>query len=98
MTVENSTNHNNHHPLPDDRETLVSELTVLIGEALPEIPQDIEPSADLFDAGLDSMAIMQLLIFLEDRYGVEIPPEAVTRENFSTVDSLAALLIAGKHG
>lgn len=95
MTVENSTNDNDHR-IPDDRNTLVRELAALIEEALPEIPQGIPPSADLFDAGLDSMAIMQLLIFLEDRYGVEIPPEAVTRENFSTVDSLAALLIERK--
>ncbi len=90
MTAEKPSN--DSHPIPENRETLIQELTALIGEGLPELPHDIDASADLFDAGLDSMAIMQLLIFLEDRYKVEIPPEAVTRENFSTVNSLAALL------
>ena len=34
---------------------------------------------DLFQAGLDSMGIMQLLILIEERCGVRVPEAAVTR-------------------
>ena len=47
---------------------------------------------DLFQAGLDSMGIMQLLILIEERCGVRVPEAAVTRENFATAGSLAALV------
>jgi acyl carrier protein len=47
---------------------------------------------DLFEAGLDSMGIMQLMILIEERLGVRLPESAVTRENFATARSLAALV------
>ncbi len=47
---------------------------------------------DLFEAGLDSMGIMQLLILIEERCGVRVPESAVTRENFATARNLADLV------
>ena len=47
---------------------------------------------DLFAAGLDSMGIMQLMISIEERFGVRVPESAVTRDNFSTASSLAAMV------
>ena len=36
------------------------------------------------DAGLDSMATMQLLLLIEDRFGIWLPEEDLTRENFAS--------------
>lgn len=50
--------------------------------------------SDLFDAGLDSMAIMQLLIAIETRLGKAIPVREVTRGNFHSPRAILALLQA----
>ena len=41
------------------------------------------------------MGIMQLMISIEERFGVRVPEASVTRENFSTASSLAALVRRG---
>ena len=71
------------------------ELTELIRSEILDSAEPLSPQSDLFAAGLDSMGIMQLLLAIEDRYGVAIDPAELSRENFSTVGKIAAL-VAGK--
>jgi acyl carrier protein len=61
------------------------------GEVLEKMA-DFSPQTDLFEAGLDSMGIMQLIILIEERYGVVLPAAGVTREHLGSVESLAKLL------
>lgn len=68
------------------------ELSLMIGGGLLDVGADFSSRSDLFDLGLDSMAIMQLLILIEERFGLVLPAEAVTREHFQNVESLAKLL------
>lgn len=65
------------------------------GEGLLELDWDFPEDGDLFAAGLDSMAVMQLVVAVEDEYGVELGPDDLTRENLATPTTLAKL-IAGK--
>jgi len=65
------------------------------GEGLLELDWDFPEDGDLFAAGLDSMAVMQLVVAVEDEYGVELTPEDLTKEALATPTTLAAL-IAGK--
>ena len=58
----------------------------------PEVP--IGMNNDLFEAGLDSMAIMQLLIAIETRLGKTIPVREITRENFKSARAILSLLEA----
>lgn len=44
---------------------------------------------DLFAQGLDSMAMMQLMLHLEKDFGVRIAPAEMTRNHFATVRVLA---------
>jgi acyl carrier protein len=64
----------------------------LVREKLFDGGEELTDGTDLFAAGLDSMGIMQLMILLEERFGVRVPESAVTRENFATVASLAAMV------
>jgi acyl carrier protein len=41
---------------------------------------------------MDSMAVMQLVVAVEDRYGIELGPEDLTKENLATPVTLAALI------
>lgn len=64
------------------------------GEGLLELDWDFPHDGDLFAAGLDSTAVMQLVVAVEDEYGVELTPEELTRENLATPAKLAALISA----
>ena len=48
----------------------------------------LDPSADLFDAGFDSMSLARILVFVERRYGVVIPDEDVVIDEVSTLDAM----------
>jgi len=80
-----------NRPIPA-RETLELQLVSLISERLLETPPGFDAGSDLYEHGLDSMAIMQLLVLLEEEYGVALPESALTRKNFGSVRQLATLL------
>ena len=82
-----------HLSLPPT-EVLEQQLVVLLRDRLLETDAPIEPGTDLYNVGMDSMAIMQLLILIEEEYGVALPECALTRKNFSTVKQLAHLVLA----
>ncbi len=67
----------------------------LADEGVLDLEWDFPEDGDLFAAGLDSMAVMQLVVAVEDRFAVELTPEDLTRANLATPTTLAAL-IGGK--
>ena len=81
-------------PLPA-LENLDQQLVTLVSERLLETQPGFGPESDLYEAGLDSMALMQLLILVEEEYGVSIPEKALTRKNFGSVRQLAN--VVGDH-
>ncbi len=78
-------------PIPA-RDTLEQQLITLISERLRETQTGFGADSDLYQHGMDSMAIMQLLVLLEEEYGVAIPEKALTRKNFGSVRQLASLV------
>lgn len=48
----------------------------------------LDPSADLFDAGFDSMSLARILVFVEQRYGVVIPDEDVVVDQVTTLEAI----------
>ena len=73
--------------------SLEDQVLDLVRNEVLQTPPGFTVDSDLFAAGLDSMAIMQLLLMLEERFGASIPVESVSRENFKTARSIAALLL-----
>ncbi len=61
-------------------------------EGVMELDWDFPEDGDLFTAGLDSMAVMQLVVAVEDRFGIELGPEVLTKANLATPTTLAALI------
>jgi acyl carrier protein len=69
-----------------------AKILQLICSELLEIADDLSLDSDLFDAGLDSMAIMQLTLILEREFGVSIPENLIVKSTFSTVRNLTNVL------
>ncbi len=63
-------------------------------EGVLELDWDFPEDGNLFEAGLDSMAVMQLVVAVEDRFEVELGPEDLTQANLATPTTLAALIAA----
>lgn len=55
--------------------------------------RDVAVTDSLLDSGLiDSVGIFELVSFLEERFGVQIPDEEIVPEHFETIENLNALV------
>lgn len=82
---------------PDLQTSRAFLLEVLSKEILENIP-DLDERTDLFDAGMDSLGTMQLLVRIEQHFGIQLPAARLTRENASTVEGWASLMIEAGPG
>lgn len=67
-------------------------IELLTTEHILEPQEPLTPDTDLFSMGLDSMAMMQLLLLIEERFQLTINPAEMTRERFATASALAGFL------
>jgi acyl carrier protein len=70
----------------------------LVSEHLRYLDPDarLRPDMDLRALGLDSMRAVNLLLDIEDEYGVALPDSALTAATFASADGLwAAVVQAG---
>ncbi len=65
--------------------TFISEE--LLGGQVVEHDQNL-----LEDGAVDSLGMLRLVAYLEERYAIEIPPEQFTIENFRTINTIGDYL------
>jgi clorobiocin biosynthesis protein CloN5 len=59
----------------------------------PDSAIEIDADTPLIDRGiLDSLGLLQLMLFIEQQSGVRVPDDEVTLENFRTIDSIGAMV------
>ncbi|HZR81792.1 MAG TPA: acyl carrier protein [Candidatus Binatia bacterium] len=75
-----------------DLRSLERQVLTLLRERLLDLPPEFGPTDRLVEAGLDSMAVMQLLLLVEEKYGVWLPESDLLPENLESVRSFARLL------
>jgi acyl carrier protein len=59
---------------------------------LPVDPDSLSDNADLFQAGMTSHASVNVMLALEDAFGIEFPDRMLKRSVFESVDGIAAAL------
>ena len=52
----------------------------------------LDSEADLFTVGLDSLAIVNVLMSLEERFDIELPDELLSRRSFSSIATIEAIV------
>lgn len=69
----------------------VTERIVLLVRECAHLPEEqaLAPDTALADAGVDSMALVELLVRVEEDLGVLIPDELLTPETFESAASIA---------
>jgi len=57
------------------------------------VPVDaLDEHADLFAAGLDSLAIVNVLMRLEEQFEIELPDEMLQRRSFASIATIDAVV------
>jgi acyl carrier protein len=63
--------------------------THLVGD---DLGAPLTDDTDLIESGIvDSMGLMRIVTFLEDRAGVRVPDDEVAPDNFATIAAITAL-------
>lgn len=60
-----------------------------LGE-FPASPDALRDDADLHAAGLSSYGTVELMVAIEEEFGVEFPDTLLTRGTFGSIDAMAA--------
>jgi len=77
--------------------TLVSsQLRAFLAEEvfLDRTPETIGEDEDLVEMGMDSLAILRLMLFIEETFGVDLSDEGLLDEGLSTVKAISARIAA----
>jgi acyl carrier protein len=65
--------------------------TILSEVARLDVPvESLDDQADLYAAGLSSLATVHVMLAMENEFGIEIPDRLLTRQLFRSINSLAA--------
>ncbi|HIE52324.1 MAG TPA: acyl carrier protein [Armatimonadetes bacterium] len=78
-----------------NRETLKADLKRMIVERcfLDLDPEDLEDDAPLMSTyGIDSVALFEIVVGLEEEYGVTVEEEEFSLDLFATVNAIADLV------
>ncbi len=67
-----------------------TEIRALVAEhaGLPTGVDELPDHADLYRAGMKSFASVQLMLALEEQFGIEFPEEMLTRATFRSIASI----------
>ena len=76
-------------PSPDEMTRIVYEI---LRDEILGAAEGFTPRSNLVDSGLDSLAVTQLLLSLEERTGVWVDDSLLTPENLESAETLAALV------
>ena len=70
-------------------EKVATALVNFINTTIMARGHPVEPDDDLEMAGVDSMALLKILLFIEAEYGFWMPDEDLVHENIASVRALA---------
>jgi acyl carrier protein len=59
---------------------------------MPVDPREVDDQADLYKLGLTSHASVDVMLALEDAFGIEFPDEVLKKSTFASVHNIAQVL------
>lgn len=74
---------------------LTDRVSAIVRQVMPERspPADLAPAADLYDAGLTSMAMVKLMLAVEVEFDISIPDADLHPDNFRSIAAVEALVV-----
>ena len=85
-------------------ENIVNEISLFVETEIIDQSFSFDNSLSFKDLAVDSLAIIQIILFVERKYGIKIETEDLTPKNLESVNTLAVFTYnrlengAKKHG
>jgi acyl carrier protein len=76
-----------------DEQQIMLELKEFIESDILDSAVKLDPDSNFQIAGIDSFSIVEIILFIQNRYHLTIPDDQLKPENFSTLRHLARLVI-----
>lgn len=78
-----------HSPAGTDYESIAHALTVFVNANIMARGRALQPDDDFERMGIDSMALLKILLFVEAEFGFWMPDEDLVAENLTSPRALA---------
>ena len=76
-----------------DENTIAEEIKKYIEKNILAENIQIDATTNLKQSGIDSFSTVEIILFIERKYGVVIPDEKLIPENFATLQALSAIVM-----
>ena len=76
-----------------DANLIITEIKNYIEKNILAEAMQIDADTDLKKAGIDSFSTVEIILFIERKFGVAIPDEKLIPDNFKTLQSLSATVL-----
>ena len=80
------------------REALGERIFQILRDEILRVEGNFSPQSNLVDAGLDSLAVTQLMLSIEESTGIWVDESLLTPEHLESAETLAALVHAQLQG
>lgn len=74
-------------------ESIIAEIKKYIENNILAEDIQIEADTNLKEVGIDSFSTVEIILFIERKFGVSIPDEKLVPDNFKTLQALAATVL-----
>ena len=76
-----------------DANIIIAEIKKYIESNILAEAVQIDAETNLKQVGIDSFSTVEIILFIERRFGVSIPDEKLVPDNFKTIQALAATVV-----
>ena len=73
-------------------DALIARVHAILRDEILSVPSDFSPESNLVASGLDSLAVTQLLLSIEEHTGIWVDESLLTPENLESSVTLAGLV------
>ncbi|MFH2057487.1 MAG: acyl carrier protein [Pseudomonadota bacterium] len=79
--------------IPEIKEQLIDQIALSIGEE----PSNIKSDMQMHELGLDSLKLVELFIFIEKEFGVQLMAPGISQDDIKTIDAMAEYINTTKN-
>lgn len=80
-----------------DKNIIIAEIQQYIEKNILAKAVQLYAGTNLKQAGIDSFSMVEIILFIERRYGVSIPDEKLLPDNFKTIEAIAVTVLGLMH-
>jgi acyl carrier protein len=68
---------------------ITKKITEQIALSVGEDPSNIQPDTQMHEIGVDSLALVELFVFIEKEFNIKLMDSGISQEDIMKIDSLA---------